>query len=170
MHDNDVAAFAEFERAIATMRDGDAGWQALRVLAERLVGAKLFTVSVVDWANERAGRVFTSHPEAYPVAGTKPIHYDDWFEIVHKQRQTYVANSLAEMSDHFFDRDVIAALGCASVVNQPIEVAGAFTLDGRGAPFVDRIVGDHSNVVGLSLPVVRRLLRDLGVGIVDLWH
>ena len=124
MHDNDVAAFAEFERVIATMRDGDAGWQALRVLAERLVGAKLFTVSVVDWANERAGRVFTSHPEAYPVAGTKPIHYDDWFEIVHKQRQTYVANSLAEMSDHFFDRDVIAALGCASVVNQPIEVAG----------------------------------------------
>ncbi|HVS68088.1 MAG TPA: Maf family protein [Mycobacteriales bacterium] len=52
---------------------------------------------------------------------------------------------------------------------EPIEVAGAFTLDGRGAPFVDRIEGDHSNVVGLSLPVVRRLLAELGVGIVELW-
>jgi septum formation protein len=53
---------------------------------------------------------------------------------------------------------------------EPIEVAGAFTLDGRGAPFVERIDGDHSNVVGLSLPVLRRLLADLGVGIIDLWR
>ncbi|HVV76093.1 MAG TPA: nucleoside triphosphate pyrophosphatase [Mycobacteriales bacterium] len=53
---------------------------------------------------------------------------------------------------------------------EPIEVAGAFTLDGRGAPFVDRIEGDHSNVVGLSLPVVRRLLAELGVGIIELWQ
>lgn len=52
---------------------------------------------------------------------------------------------------------------------EPIHVAGAFTLDGRGAPFVDRIEGDHSNVVGLSLPVVRALLARLGVGIVELW-
>ena len=53
---------------------------------------------------------------------------------------------------------------------EPIHVAGAFTLDGRGAPFVDRIEGDHSNVVGLSLPVVRRLLAELGIGIVALWR
>jgi septum formation protein len=53
---------------------------------------------------------------------------------------------------------------------EPIHVAGAFTLDGRGAPFVDRIEGDHSNVVGLSLPVVRRLLAELGVVITDLWR
>lgn len=53
---------------------------------------------------------------------------------------------------------------------EPVHVAGAFTLDGRGAPFVERIEGDHSNVVGLSLPVVRRLLAQLGVGITELWH
>ncbi|HWC35687.1 MAG TPA: Maf family protein [Mycobacteriales bacterium] len=53
---------------------------------------------------------------------------------------------------------------------EPLEVAGAFTLDGRGAPFVDGIEGDHSNVVGLSLPVIRRLLADLGVGIIELWR
>lgn len=52
---------------------------------------------------------------------------------------------------------------------EPLHVAGAFTLDGKGAPFIDRIEGDHSNVVGLSLPVVRRLLAELGVGIVELW-
>lgn len=125
MPDDEIfTALAAFDRALSGMKSGDDAWQALRLLAETLVGAKLFTVSVVDWANERAGRVFTSHPEVYPVSGTKPIHYDDWFEIVHRQRQTYVANTLATMSDHFSDRDVIASLGCGSVVNLPIEVAG----------------------------------------------
>lgn len=53
---------------------------------------------------------------------------------------------------------------------EPLQVAGAFTLDGRAAPFIDRIEGDPSNVIGLSLPVVRRLLAELGVGIVTLWR
>jgi len=50
-----------------------------------------------------------------------------------------------------------------------LEVAGAFTLDGRSAPFVDGIEGDHGNVIGLSLPAFRRLLGRLGVSVVDLW-
>lgn len=52
---------------------------------------------------------------------------------------------------------------------EPLYVAGAFTLDGRSAPFVDGIDGDAGNVIGLSLPLLRRLLADLGVRITDLW-
>lgn len=52
---------------------------------------------------------------------------------------------------------------------EPLHVAGAFTLDGRSAPFVDSIEGDHGNVIGLSLPLLRRLLSELGVGITELW-
>ncbi|MEI5006595.1 nucleoside triphosphate pyrophosphatase [Streptomyces sp. PmtA] len=52
---------------------------------------------------------------------------------------------------------------------EPLHVAGAFTLDGRSAPFVDAIEGSHGNVIGLSLPLLRRLLADLGIGITDLW-
>jgi septum formation protein len=52
---------------------------------------------------------------------------------------------------------------------EPLQVAGGFTIDGLGGPFVDRIDGDWSNVVGLSLPLVRRLLGDLGVPWTDLW-
>jgi len=51
-----------------------------------------------------------------------------------------------------------------------LEVAGAFTLDGRSAPFVDGIVGDPGNVIGLSLPALRWLLGELGVSITDLWR
>ncbi|MFI6939525.1 Maf family protein [Streptomyces sp. NPDC050418] len=52
---------------------------------------------------------------------------------------------------------------------EPLYVAGAFTLDGRSAPFLDGIDGDHGNVIGISLPLLRKLLAELGVAITDLW-
>jgi septum formation protein len=51
-----------------------------------------------------------------------------------------------------------------------LSVAGAFTLDGRSAPFVDGIDGDYGNVIGLSLPALRRLLARLGVSVAELWE
>ena len=50
-----------------------------------------------------------------------------------------------------------------------MEVAGAFTIDGRSAPFIDGIEGDPGNVIGLSLPLFRTLLADMDVAITDLW-
>ena len=52
---------------------------------------------------------------------------------------------------------------------EPLAVAGSFTLDGRSAPFIDGVVGDHTNVVGLSLPLLRDLLGQLGRSVTDLW-
>ena len=52
---------------------------------------------------------------------------------------------------------------------EPLRVAGGFTLDALGGAFVDGIEGDPSNVVGLSLPLLRRLLADVGVRWTDLW-
>jgi septum formation protein len=52
---------------------------------------------------------------------------------------------------------------------EALEVAGGFTLDGRSAPFLDGIVGDHGNVIGLSLPLLRQLLRRLDISITELW-
>jgi len=52
---------------------------------------------------------------------------------------------------------------------EPLAVAGAFTLDGRGGWFVDGIDGDHSNVLGISLPLLGRLLADLGFDVTELW-
>jgi septum formation protein len=51
---------------------------------------------------------------------------------------------------------------------EPLAVAGAFTIDGLGGWFVERIVGDHHNVVGLSLPLLRSLLTELGLSLRDL--
>jgi septum formation protein len=51
---------------------------------------------------------------------------------------------------------------------EPLRVAGAFTIDGLGGWFVERIVGDHHNVVGLSLPLLRTMLAELGYTVADL--
>ena len=63
------------------------------------------------------------------------------------------------------DDEIAAYVG----TGEPLRVAGAFTVDGLGGPFVERIEGDYHTVVGLSLPLLRRLLAELGIGIVDLW-
>ncbi|WP_222267371.1 Maf family protein [Modestobacter marinus] len=53
---------------------------------------------------------------------------------------------------------------------EPLAVAGAFTLDGLGAPFVRRVEGDPSAVIGLSLPLLRTQLAKLGVPLTELWR
>jgi septum formation protein len=52
---------------------------------------------------------------------------------------------------------------------EPLAVAGSFTLDGLGGWFVEGIDGDPSNVIGISLPLTRRLLAGVGVRVTDLW-
>lgn len=53
---------------------------------------------------------------------------------------------------------------------EPLNVAGSFTIDGRGGPFIERIEGDYHTVVGLSLVELRRMLLELGYGIDLLWR
>jgi septum formation protein len=51
---------------------------------------------------------------------------------------------------------------------EPLRVAGAFTIDGLGGPFIDGVDGDPHTVVGLSLPLLRRMLTDVGSSLLDL--
>ena len=53
---------------------------------------------------------------------------------------------------------------------EPLSVAGSFTIDGRGGAFVDRIEGDPGNVIGLSLPLLRNLLAEMDISITQLWR
>jgi septum formation protein len=62
-----------------------------------------------------------------------------------------------------------AELDAYIATGEPLAVAGAFTLDGMGGWFVDGIDGDHSSVIGISLPLTRRLLAEVGVSVIDLW-
>jgi septum formation protein len=75
-----------------------------------------------------------------------------------------VAGTLVRFGDTS-DQELDAYLA----TGEAMEVAGAFTLDGRSAPFVDGVDGDPGNVIGLSLPLFRSLLSRMGIAVTDLW-
>jgi septum formation protein len=80
----------------------------------------------------------------------------------------HVAAATASTTVHFADvsDEEIAAY---VATGEPLQVAGAFTVDGLGGAFVTAIEGDHHNVVGVSLPLVRELVAELGRSWTDLW-
>ena len=53
---------------------------------------------------------------------------------------------------------------------EPLQVAGSFTIDGLGGAFITGIEGDHTNVIGLSVPMLRLLLEEVGVPLISLWR
>ncbi len=53
---------------------------------------------------------------------------------------------------------------------EPLQCAGAFALEGKGGLFIEKIEGCHSNVIGLSLPLLRQMLTDLGYRVTDFWQ
>ena len=113
-----------FVDAVSRARDADASWKALEDLAAAVVGHRLFTVMTVDMDAELARRTYSNRPVEYPVSGTKPIHRDAWFDIVHGQRQSFVANTIDDIALVFPDYPLIASLGCESVLNLPVVLDG----------------------------------------------
>ena len=90
----------------------------------------------------------------------------------HSLRDTatgHVASATAATTVHFAQvgDDEVAAYVASG---EPLHVAGAFTIDGLGGAFVSGIEGDHHNVVGVSLPLVRELVAELGHSWTDLWR
>lgn len=117
-------ALARFATDIAAATTADAAFEALQALTKATVGVKLFTVMTVDMEAGLARRAYTSNPKSYPATGTKPIHRDAWFDIVHIERRPFVANTIEDIAKVFPDYELIDSLGCQSVVNLPVILGG----------------------------------------------
>ena len=87
---------------------------------------------------------------------------------LHDTADGRIAAATASTVVHFADLDdhEIAAY---VATGEPLHVAGAFTIDGLGGAFVSGIEGDHHTVVGVSLPLLRDLMTELGHRWTDLW-
>ncbi len=119
---------------------------SLHEAARACAGVKLFTISVIDRQAGLSRRAYTSHPDVYPVTGTKPLEMDDWARHVIGGKKTFVANTTAEFATLFFDHALINALGCQSAVNIPVidgdEVVGTVNLlDVEGHFTPERLAG-----------------------------
>lgn len=95
-------------------------FEALHQAAMDSVGTRLFTVMILDPAHEWGCRAYTSHPDEYPVSGSKPLNRNRWFEQVIERHETFVANTTDEFSDVFGDHAIINQLGCQAVINVPV--------------------------------------------------
>jgi septum formation protein len=121
-----------------------------------------------------AGRPFGKPATAVQAA-------DGWHQIAGQQGTLYTGHCLI---DGVAGRRVVRTAGTrvrfgtptdaelAAYVGtgEPLAMAGGFSIDGRGALFVDGIEGDPGTVIGLSLPLLRRMLAELGIAVTDLWR
>jgi septum formation protein len=154
-----------------------------------LAGAKATTV---------ARRLAPAHPDALVIGcdsmllfngelvgkpGSVDAARERWRKMAGGTGELYTGHSVLRLADGEIDRTAeghaVTAVRFADpsdaemeaylATGEPVNVAGAFTLDGRGGWFVEGIDGDPSNVIGISLPLVRRLLAGVGVRVTDLW-
>lgn len=70
----------------------------------------------------------------------------------------------------FADDIADAEIDAYIATGEPLQVAGAFTIDSKGAAFISSIEGDPHAVVGLSVPLLRKLTRQLAIEWTDLWN
>lgn len=101
---------------------------------------------------------------------TGQLYSGHWL-IEHVGGQPGRAVGAVAVADVTFADDITdAELDAYIATGEPLYVAGAFTIDSLGGPFITRISGDPSTVVGLSLPTLRRLVTSLGYAWPSLWN
>jgi septum formation protein len=112
--------------------------------------------------------------------GTRDAFLEQWREMAGSEATLWSGHYLCDLASGGeieevvgtvvrFGRPTEEELEAYAATGEPLQLAGACSLEGIGAPFIDGIVGDPSNVLGLSLPTLRRMLGRLGYSVVDLW-
>ena len=133
-----TAAFRIFEEKLARYTDPASTGAALHDLARSIIPAHLFTLTAINMAAMQVRRVYSSHPDVYPLLGTKPIVIDDWFQAMQTERRITAINTAADMEGQFPDLTLIRSLGCDSSLSIPImagnELLGTINaLDAEGS-------------------------------------
>lgn len=97
------------------------------------------------------------------------LHTGHWVIDLREDGSGATLGAVASTTVHFADV-TDAEIDAYVATGEPLAVAGAFTTDGLGGAFVTGIEGDHHNVVGVSLPLLRELLADCHVPWTSLWN
>lgn len=149
-----VAALAEAKAdAIAADYPDDVviGCDSMLLLDGRLQGKPLTTERTIQRWQEQAGKT------AELLTGHCIIHGEQ--RVVETARTTV---TFANATD--------ADIQAYAQSGEPLHCAGAFTLEALGGWFIDRIEGDPSSVIGLSLPLLRRALYSFGLNTSQFWR
>lgn len=151
-----------FARALADAAGPLEAFAALRDLARTTLGHTLFTAMTFDSERGEARRIYSDRTDAYPVSGTKPAPHNAWADRVLVRRETFVANAIDEIAVLFPDHELIASLGCGSILNLPAVIGGKVLgtincLDAPGHYTPERVAASEA----LRLPAVACFLFHL---------
>lgn len=105
----------------AIARDGapEAAFRAVDAAIEGLLGHGLFTILVRCEGGEEVQRVYSSHPDEYPVQGRKRMGPTPWGELVLDRKQPFLGPDVAAIRWAFPDHALIESMGLGSVINVP---------------------------------------------------
>jgi hypothetical protein len=112
--------WAAVAAALAEPGQPATAYRALETALGAVLGHRLFTVLRFHAATGESERVWTNAPAAYPVAGRKALNPTFWSRQVLQERRPYLGRTAADIRAVFFDHELIASLGCASVLNVPV--------------------------------------------------
>lgn len=118
----------DYASVIAAMiQNGQPGevFAALDTAMGAAIGHKLFTILVIHPGAKESQRYYSNMPAEYPVGGRKPINPTHWFQKVLGDGVPYIGYNYADITDVFYDHELIRSLGCESVLNVPIRWDGA---------------------------------------------
>ncbi|MDO5747307.1 MAG: Maf family protein [Actinomycetaceae bacterium] len=103
------------------------------------------------------------------MAGKKGVLMTGHHVIVCEGNQEIRQKTAASQADVYVSKMTSEEIQAYVDSGEPLEVAGSFTLEGLGGAFIDRVDGDYHGVIGLSLPLLRTMLKELDVFWPDLW-
>ncbi|WP_369721400.1 MULTISPECIES: GAF domain-containing protein [unclassified Bradyrhizobium] len=102
----------------------DALFAALDEALKSAIGHKLFTILTYDDDSGEAARVYSNLPGPYPAGGRKRLAPGPWTEAVLDRGEAYIGRTQHDLRNVFSDHELIASLGCASVLNMPVRWRG----------------------------------------------
>ena len=115
-----MSALAAVARALVEPAQPAATFRALEQGMDAAIGHRLFTVLRYHADTGESERLYTNRPAAYPVGGRKALNPTGWTEQVLVGRRPYIGRTAEDIRAVFFDHELIASLGCASVLNVPV--------------------------------------------------
>jgi septum formation protein len=114
--------------------------------------------AIARWKQMRGqiGELFTGHAFWQPYTEDVLIPHPPLVRV--QMTRVYFANISDKQIEAYID------------TGEPMNCAGCFALEGRGGLFVEKLEGCHTNVIGLSLPLLRQMLAELGYDVTDFWQ
>ncbi|RZN12906.1 GAF domain-containing protein [Bradyrhizobium genosp. SA-3] len=99
-------------------------FSALDDALKSAIGHKLFTILTYDGDSGEAARVYSNLPGPYPTGGRKRLAPGPWTEVVLDRGEAYIGRTQDDLRNVFPDHELIASLGCESVLNMPVRWRG----------------------------------------------